>query len=151
MTESLLLDFDLFDRRIVLRMLNNLTHKAKFDFSEKVIGILAAELSKKFQLPNDVISTPILVDIFINVSCRICIDTTILRSYYIGKTDVCQIISSKNLEHMVTTAIKMVCRFSNIEIELQPLVKMRFYNAIKYGIVFMIVNANFKPGVYETI
>ncbi len=37
MTNSQFYDFDQFDRRIVSRMLNDLTHKAKFDFSEKVI------------------------------------------------------------------------------------------------------------------
>lgn len=151
MTESLLLDFDQFDHRIISRMLNDLTHKAKFDFSEKVIAILVAELSEKFNLSNEVVSTPILADIFINVSCRICIDTTILRNYYVERADVCQIMSSNNLEIMVAKSIRMVCRFSNIEIELQPLIKKRLYNAIKYGIVFMIVNEYFRPGVCDTI
>lgn len=152
MTESILHEeFQLFDHQINSRVFECVTPKAKFDFSEKIVEYVVSQLAVKFQLPNNVISTPVLCDIFINVCCRICINTELLHEYFTDDSSLPNIQSSEILNTMVKTAFRMVSRFSNIQIELEPLEKERFMDAIKYGIIFMIAKNYFRVGNFQTI
>ncbi len=151
-TESILQEeFHLFDHQINTRVFECVTPKVKFDFSEKIVEYIVSQLVVKFQLPSNVISTPVLCDIFINVCCRICINTELLHEYFTDDSCLPKIQSSDVLNTKVNTAIRMVSRFSNIRIELEPLEKEKFMDAIKYGIIFMIAKNYFRVGNFETI